>query len=294
MKKKKFSKYISSVATRSMLYELATGPKPGLVDRNNSGAHDDMDFFTFLDSISVLGPYFELCALAGLNFEGCSYRELLKKLRPLGIEAEKDMFRATDGINTHKGVIFSQGIIASAAGVLYSASKAINVSNIIEIVKEITCGVTEELEIKKEDGTLTYGEKLFKRYGITGIRGEVEAGFPTVQEYSYPFLKELVAREEYKKTGINDIMVQTLLKLMAHTEDSNVLGRAGQEGLKFVHTSAKEALDLGGMFTKEGKSYIRELDSIFIRRNISPGGSADLLSVTFMLFLLENGGLDGK
>lgn len=292
--KKNFCKYIGSVATRSMLYELAASPKPGLVDRNNSGAHHDMDFFTFLDSISVLGPYFELCALAGLDFKGGNYRRLLKKLRPLGIEAERDMFKATSGVNTHKGVVFSQGIIASAAGVLHSDNKEINIFNIIEIVKEITWGVTGELEIKKEGSTLTYGERLFKKYGITGIRGEVEGGFPTVQEHSYPFLKELVSREGYKKAGINDIMVQTLLKLMAHTEDSNILGRAGKEGLEFVQSSAKEALDLGGMFTREGKSYIRELDSIFIRRNISPGGSADLLSVTFMLFLLENGGLDGR
>ena len=292
--KKKFCKYISSVATRSMLYELSASPKPGLVDRNNSGAHDDMDFFTFLDSISVLGPYFELCALAGLNFKEGNYRGLLKKLRPLGIEAEKDMFKATSGVNTHKGVVFSQGIIASAAGILYSGSREVNIFNIIETVKEITWGVTDELEIKKENGTLTYGERLFKKYGITGIRGEVEAGFPTVWEHSYPFLKELIAREGYKKTGINDIMVQTLLKLMAHTEDSNILGRAGKEGLEFVQSSAKEALDLGGIFTSEGKRYIKELDNTFIRRNISPGGSADLLSVTFMLFLLENGGLDGK
>lgn len=293
MNRKKFSEYIAKLSIKSMLYELSASPKPGLVDRNNSGAHDDMDFFTFLNSISVLGPYFNLCSKLGLNYRG-NYKELLKDLRPLGIEAERDMFKATGGVNTHKGIIFSQGIIAAAAGVLYSASKEMDAFNVIEIVKEITYGITGELEVKKEDGSLTYGEKLFKSYGITGIRGEVEAGFPTVWEHSYPFLKELVARKEYKKTGINDIMVQLLIKLMAYTEDSNILGRAGMDGLNFVQESAREALKLGGIFTREGERYIKDLDSVFISKNISPGGSADLLSVTVMLYLIENGGFHGK
>lgn len=52
-------------AVRAILYEVATTPKPGLVDRCNSGSHTDMNFFTFMDSAASLYPYFEACARAG-------------------------------------------------------------------------------------------------------------------------------------------------------------------------------------------------------------------------------------
>ena len=42
---------LSYLAVKSLLYELNLTPKPGLVDCHNNGAHNDMDFYTFLDSI---------------------------------------------------------------------------------------------------------------------------------------------------------------------------------------------------------------------------------------------------
>src|SRR5699024_6679000 len=107
---KNFCNKISSMSIKSILYEVAATPKTGLVDRKNSGAHKDMDFFTFINSSSVLGSYFYNCTKAGIEFKGNDYRDLLKDIRPIGMEAEKDMFKATNNINTHKGIIFSQGI----------------------------------------------------------------------------------------------------------------------------------------------------------------------------------------
>lgn len=46
-------------AVRALLYEVNTTPKPGLVDRRNSGSHTDMDSFTFMSSAASLYPYFE-------------------------------------------------------------------------------------------------------------------------------------------------------------------------------------------------------------------------------------------
>lgn len=45
------------LAVRALLYEVTTTPKPGLVDRRNSGSHRDMDVFTFMDSAAALYPY---------------------------------------------------------------------------------------------------------------------------------------------------------------------------------------------------------------------------------------------
>ncbi|WP_352418864.1 triphosphoribosyl-dephospho-CoA synthase CitG [Proteiniborus sp.] len=282
-----FCEYISQIAIKSMLLEVSATPKPGLVDRNNPGAHKDMDFNTFIES-SVSQVYtFYNCASEGLKFEGKDNKELLKVIRPIGIQGENKMFNATKGVNTHKGLIFSFGIIAAAAGLQYKKTNKLKMDTdgICNFVKEIAEGiVSRELEHLNNQEALTYGEGLFKKYGIKGIRGEVELGFPTVRCYSLPIFRELM-----KGAGnINDNLVHVLLHLMTITEDVNILGRHGIDELEYVKSTAKEILSLGGMFTEKGRQKIHEIDIEFIHRNISPGGSADLLAVTLMLYFLEN------
>lgn len=281
-----FCEHISEIAVKSMLLEVTATPKPGLVDRNNSGAHRDMDFYTFMESSASQVHTFYKCALEGLRFEGKDKKELLKLIRPIGIEGENKMFKATSGINTHKGLIFSLGIIAAAAGLQYKETQQnMDVEDICHKVTEITEGIVfRELKHKNNKDALTYGEKLFKRYGIKGIRGEVESGFYTVRNHSLPILRELMKGKE----SINDNLVQVLLHLMTVVEDVNILGRHGIEELEYVRTVARETLDLGGIFTEKGRERILKLDEEFIQRNISPGGSADLLAVTLMFYFLEN------
>lgn len=282
----KFCEDISEIAINSMLLEVSATPKPGLVDRNNSGAHKDMDFYTFMKSSASQVHTFYKCALEGLKFEGKDKRELLKLIRPIGIEGENKMFKATNGVNTHKGLIFSLGVIAAATGLQYrETQKNMKAEDICHKVTEIAEGiVSRELGNLKNKEALTYGEKLFKNHGIKGIRGEVEAGFPTVRDYSLPLLKELMEGKE----SINDNLVQVLLHLMTVVEDVNILGRHGIEQLEYTKMAAKEALVLGGIFTEKGREKILKLDEEFIKKNISPGGAADLLAVTLMLYFLEN------
>ncbi len=94
---------------------------------------------------------------------------------------------------------------------------------------------------------------------------------------------------EEKTLNINDILIQSLYHLISNTEDSNILGRHGFKELEFAQASAREALKLGGILSREGRAYIEKLDKEFIEKNISPGGAADLLAVTLMLYMLENG-----
>ena len=278
-----FCEYISEIALKSMLLEVVATPKPGLVDRNNSGAHKDMDFYTFMESsVSQIYTFYN-CALEGLKFEGKDNKELLKSIRPIGIEGENKMFNATKGVNTHKGLIFSLGIIAAAAGLQHKITKKqeMDAEDICKKVKEIAEGiVSRELEHLNNKNSLTYGEGLYKKHGIKGIRGEVESGFPTVRYHSLPIFRELMKRED----NINDNLVQVLFHLMTITEDINILGRHGIDKLEYVKSAAKRILALGGMFTEEGRKNILDMDKEFIRKNISPGGSADLLAVTLMLF----------
>lgn len=283
--KDNYSINVANLCIKSMLYEVSVSPKPGLVDRNNSGAHSDMDYFTFLDSISVLYTYFYDCCLAGKGFTSTSYESLLKNIRPLGIKAEKDMFKATYNVNTHKGMIFSLGIISAAVGSLNI--NRIESKTLSNRIKKMTKGITYELKNNKNK-KLTYGEKLYRKYGFTGIRGEVEKGFPTVLNYSLPILKELKKNNNYSK---NTIMLHVLLYLMKYTEDGNVLGRHDIETLEYVRNEVDKIVQNGGALNKNNINKIKELDRIFIKKNISTGGAADLLAVTLVFYWLEEGGL---
>lgn len=288
MNNRGFCDFVSNIAIKSILFEVSASPKPGLVDRYNSGAHKDMDFFTFLRSSSVLGPYFYDCTKAGIRFNGKSFEQLLMDIRPMGIRAEKDMFKATNGINTHKGIIFSMGIIAAAVGSLFKekGKTSFDYLEVSQRIKMISKDITKELDHIRDLDNLTYGEKLYIKFGTMGIRGEVESGFQTVVNISLPVLEQLLLD---KTRHINDILIQVLLHLVAYTEDSNILGRHDMEILNYAQKEAQRALDLGGAFTEEGKSYINSMDKDFIVKNISPGGSADLLAVSLMMYILNKG-----
>lgn len=285
---KDFFNYIRDLSVKSMLYEVAVAPKPGLVDRYNSGAHRDMDIFTFIDSSLSFNTYFYDCTKLGYNFNDDDYTNLLRALRPIGIEAEEKMFNKTNGVNTHKGLIFSLGIISAAAGFIYKQTNNmyINPLEISNLVQKITRGLTEELLNIDNKSNLTYGEALYKKYGVKGIRGEVESGFSTVLKYSLPEMKYLIEDHKYH---INDVLVNVLLSLMANTEDSNILGRHDVNTLDYVRENSQYALELGGYLTEEGQEFVVEMDRNFIDNNISPGGSADLLAITIMLYMLEYG-----
>lgn len=288
MNNHEFSNYISNLIIKSMLYEVSITPKPGLVDRTNSGAHKDMDFFTFINSSVVLYDYFYNCVNTGLEYKGKNYNELLSHIRPIGIKAEETMFIATNNINTHKGLVFSFGIMAAAAGSLYKDKNEMYFSHleVSERIKLISSKITLEITNANMNKNITYGEKLYNSYGTTCIRGEVESGFNTVIENSLPLFKSLVEENKY---NINDICVQVLLYLIVHTVDCNILGRHDMETLKYAQQSAKNILKDGGYLSIIGKKDIIDMDNDFILKNISPGGSADLLAITMMFYFLENG-----
>ena len=109
---------IGALAFGALLAEVAATPKPGLVDRLTNGAHRDMDFSTFLASACALRHTFDAFAAAGVAGAELSPPALFPRLREIGLAAEQAMFRATDGVNTHKGMIFSLGLLAASAGLL--------------------------------------------------------------------------------------------------------------------------------------------------------------------------------
>jgi len=285
--KEDLANYIASLAQRAILYEVSTTPKPGLVDRDNPGSHMDMDFFTYMASSSVLYRGFFQCALEGLCFDEVDNTKLLKKIRGHGRECEMAMFKATSGVNTHKGIIFSLGILSAVVGNLYKKHGFQNfpVEVICEEVKKVAKDLTlrdfKDVSSKK---VLTHGERLYKEFGYTGIRGEIESGFITIQKNTVGIMRHWTIN---KQLSMNDVFLEIIINLMAESEDTNVLIRGGIDNLKRVKSISREFLKLGGMKQFKAREKLEQINEDFIKKNLSPGGSADLLAVSIFLGMIE-------
>lgn len=274
----KFSMIISEFAIQALIYEVSCYPSPGLVSPISTGAHKDMNFFTFIDSTSVLSKYFMLFVQEGFSDDG--YKEIFERIRVIGIEAEKNMFIKTNGVNTHKGMLFLIGVICAAIGKIIKQKK--DFSQIKHVVKEMAKGIVDkELGNLKNKNELSHGEKLYIKYNTEGIRGEVERGLPTVFDFSLHVYKQ------NKDLNINDRLVHTLIGIMQICDDSTIIHRHSIEVLNEVKERAREIISIGGMKNEKGRKIISDLCEEFTQRNISPGGSADLLGVTVFLDLVE-------
>jgi len=270
---------IASYAIEAMLCEVAAYPSPGLVSSISKGSHVDMDHYSFIKSTSILSKYMVLFAQEG--YSNRAPKEIFNAIRNIGIEAEDEMLKGTKGVNTHKGLIFLLGISCSAVTKAMYDKKEFN--EIQAIIKQMTKGlVVEELCYMDKDKVKSYGEKLFLKYNVEGIRGQVERGIPLVFDHS------LKVYSENASLTLNDRLIHTLISIMQFCEDSNVLHRHSMDVLCQVKQKAKHIILIGGMATEIGKASIEELDFEFIKRNISPGGSADLLAVTVFFNSVED------
>lgn len=272
---------VGQYLTQAILLEVSTHPKPGLVTRLSNGAHKDMSIFTFMMSSAVLSKAFNDLQDIGQAHRG-TLVELFCKLRSYGIGAEAELLRVTKGVNTQRGILFAGGIVSAVSG--YAMNMGLSRDALLPLIKEMAAGLVAR-ELKNLDhAAMTAGEKLYYKYGITGIRGEVENGFPSVVNYGLPALEDAFD----KGATINDALVHALISLMTVVEDSNVIWRTDYDTLLEVQRIAKNILSLGSVFTEKGRMAIAETERYFLQRRISPGGSADLLSVTITLYLLEH------
>lgn len=272
---------VGQYLTQAILLEVSTHPKPGLVTRLSNGAHKDMSIFTFMMSSAVLSKAFNDLQDIGQAHRG-TLAELFCKLRSYGVGAEAELLRVTKGVNTQRGILFAGGIVSAVSG--YAMNMGLSRDALLPMIKEMAAGLVAR-ELKNLDhAAMTAGEKLYYKYGITGIRGEVENGFPSVVNYGLPALEDAFD----KGATINDALVHALISLMTVVEDSNVIWRTDYDTLLEVQRIAKNILSLGSVFTEKGRMAIAETERYFLQRRISPGGSADLLSVTIALYLLEH------
>ncbi|WP_342627125.1 triphosphoribosyl-dephospho-CoA synthase CitG [Nguyenibacter vanlangensis] len=265
-------------AERALLTELFLTPKPGLVDRRNSGAHNDMTLQTFIRSINAISPWFLRFFEWGASNATIAPGECLALIRPIGFECETAMFAATGGINTHKGAIFALGLLSVAAGRAEALRIDITRENLCFMVADFCHGIVGR-ELGNAGRTRTAGERVYRRYGLSGARGEAESGFATVRRLALPIYDDLLQQGDCE----NHALMRVLLELLAFNADTNLVSRGGVDGLTFVRDYASNLLLQNPKPASDLLDKLCLFDDALIARNLSPGGSADLLAVTWFL-----------
>lgn len=251
---------VADLAERALRLELDTTPKPGLVDRRDNGAHKDMDYALMSKSISALRPY-----LTRLAVESAKDIDPAK-IKEIGIEAEKAMLKATGGVNTHKGALFCIGLSVAAASCLACSTGAVEAYSFKELVSRAAS------EIPSARGT--HGAEAKRSFKAVGALENARAAYPELFTDWLPYYRSL--------EGDPFRCHKTLLHIMTTLDDTNILHRRGAEGLAHAEAEAARLLE---DFSESGLS---SLNKDFIRENISPGGSADMLSLTIFIESIIN------
>ena len=190
-------------------------------------------------SAHSLWPTFAAIASAAFQAqEDCALRENLSEL---GREGERIMLRTTNGVNTHRGAIWTVGLLCAGAAMIAEEKRSVGA----------ICAKAARIARLRDPFIMlsrSHGQRAFDTYGTRGARGEAEDGFPHVLHAGLPMLKQSMAQ------GLSGdhARLNALVALMADLDDTCILHRGGLPALTAAKCSAKKILDCAGVSTNEG------------------------------------------
>ena len=255
---------IAHLATDALRAELNTTPKPGLVDRNDNGAHKDMNLAMMNRSIDALQPYFVKLALLGSKDSMPETDEV----RQIGIEAERTMLNATGGVNTHRGALFSMGLTTLAAARCMAHDGTVDEKQLRDLIMQVAAGFAPTAG--------THGNDAVNAHRVTGALDLAKAG------YEQLFSDWLPAYRRYLADEAETACHRLLLLIMTQLDDTNVIHRVGYEQAQQVKQEARTLLD------NYSTGDMEALNRDYIARNVSPGGSADMVALTVFIHAILN------
>jgi triphosphoribosyl-dephospho-CoA synthase len=270
--------HVAHLAKSALLAELNTWPKPGLVSYVDSGSHSDMDASTFEASAAAITPFYCHLTIAGASGSSMS------KLREIGLEAERAMLAATGGVNTHRGAIFSLGLLCAASGATWSETARAGHHWSAGVLGATIRQRWGQAIMRGPIPLNSHGTNALRRYGAGGARAQAAAGFPHAIEVGLPALRlgrRLVPEDP------EAARVQGFFAILASMEDTNLLHRGGAVGLCYAQKAAAGFLEQGGVGQAEWRKRAAKVHRAFVARHLSPGGCADLLASTLFLDALE-------
>lgn len=297
---------LSAYATSALIDEAELTPKPGLVDLQSNGAHDDLNVDLMRRSAFALQPTF--AEMAEVAYGSKPSMQLRERLAAIGREGERIMLEATGGVNTHRGAIWALGLLTAAAAIAQcgepdcltrfspppllagfqtGGAEIPPDSPMIRHAERVRCpagiariaGVIACFPDRFAPASNTHGRQMQRQFGAAGARGEARQGFPHVLRLGLPALLDARSR------GMSETCARldSLMHMMSHLEDTCLLYRGGMDALHTARQGARNVLSLGGTSVKEGWQALEQLDRDLVARHASPGGSADLLAAVLFL-----------
>lgn len=299
---------LARFAVCALVKEVELTPKPGLVDRISNGAHTDMDLVLFLTSSAALFPSFRACAMAGLTMfdsppqtplDESALIRLVSALRSIGKQGEDAMFCATRGVNTHKGANYSFSLLLAATGMELARGTqlpfdATAIAHMLAQTQVLGNAIFShdltKLDQRIHDtqtdvgssyyAELSHGEQLYVKRGITGVRGQSAAGYPALAQTVLPDLRSMCDHDA------TDALLRVMVHLMATLEDTNVLHRGGADSLIWLQRRAAE-IHKAHLSHRDLVEALKDFDEECIQRMLSPGGTADMVSLGIYCGFLE-------
>jgi triphosphoribosyl-dephospho-CoA synthase len=260
---------IARCAVRALYAEVALEPKPGLVSLRDNGSHTDMTAATFVKSLFALRHYFGYMARAGALGQSFEF------LQALGLGAEGRMLKATGGVNTHRGAVFTLGLLCAAAGRLSVQGRVVTAQSLQDgLIKHLGKSLRWRAESAAQAAPVSNGQRAARRYGMRSAGEEAALGFPTLFEITLPSLQAAMLSGHAPRAA----RVQAFFATMAVLDDTNTAHRGGWEGAQFVKASAQAFLDAGGVAQPDWVLQARAIHAEFVTRRLSPGGAADVLA----------------
>jgi triphosphoribosyl-dephospho-CoA synthase len=266
------AKKLAGFAVEALLQELHLTPKPGLVDRRNNGTHCDMSLSLMeLSAIGLQRSFYKMAIAAACRQPSQCLRE---QLAAIGRYGEQTMLQTTGGVNTHKGAIWTLGLLTAASGMLFSQRNPRELA-CIDVLQ--AAGAIAAFEDRYAPKQVTNGDRVRNRFGVRGAREEAAACFPSLRKAALPAW----ARYSGEPEQIRNLNI--LLSLMAVVDDTCILHRSDGAVLAEVKRRAKCILTNGGLGLPASWEHYSSLDRFIMDNGVSPGGSADLLAATLLL-----------
>jgi triphosphoribosyl-dephospho-CoA synthase len=282
---------LGRAAVAALYDELALAPKPGLVSFEDSGSHRDMDARSFLRSLFALRrhyPRFVTLGALGADFAA---------LARAGLAAEEDMLAATGGINTHRGAIFTLGLLCASAGALLVAGQPLQPAALRRTLlarwgpalaardgvgrqgsaaarAQAHAAVPEPVRPSN-----SHGARAAQVHGLRGANAEAAAGMPVLFDTALPALRGALAAGLPPPAA----RLQAFFATLAVLDDTNLAHRGGLPGLRWAQAQAQAWLDAGGAHAPAAVARARQLHRAFVQGRLSPGGAADVLAAACWL-----------
>ncbi|WP_431801044.1 triphosphoribosyl-dephospho-CoA synthase [Halobacillus andaensis] len=263
---------LSYWVVQALINEVELAPKPGLVDPNDRGSHQDMNFELMVQSARSLQETFKL--IAEVSYRQEPSQQLREEIASIGRAGEKKMMQVTGGINTHKGAIWVLGLLTSAAAVNPPGE---GTKRLVQTASRIA-----RFPDHYAPSIPTHGSTLHEKLGVKGARGEAEAGYPNLIEIALPAL------DHSRRKGISErqVKLDTLVALIACLEDTCIIHRGGLLVLELVGKSCSYLTMRRRLYSGRMEEAGR-IKSIIFKIPRLPGGSADLLAAALYLDQLK-------